>query len=653
MGEGPIIARHGPTTAIHVRTGGAFGRRWCVVALVDVWGVAGGAAVSVADAVSAALVEAAIPGPSRSLSAALRAGLIAADRQVRRSAGGNPLLGAGASVLAWDGRAVLLAQCGPSLAYVQSAGSAEPEQVPPDSPWLRAERPERDDLEAWPALGWPPGQQAEPDIHWSALACAPGLRIVLAAPRAAEQLPREVLGALMALPPERGANGLAAALPEATPAVWFGLPRARTTVGSTATGAAQGAAPDAAAVELPIGATVGPRAAAATRAAAAARAAAARMADASGPWLRGLAASAVRTADALLPSRPPEHARDERALAAAAGALLVPLAAVALAGVMHVRLGGDATAPTPPAVDALDGAIDPSVPGSPPVRRLAGLEVAAPLSGRQGDARVLVVAPDARYVLNRAQGAVERISPEAVTPRLVLGLGQEIAGETVAALEDLAWLPHADGSGRVVALDAAGRLWQVDGSPRPIALSPPAALASPARLAGQDGLVYVLDRAGAIARYRLPDADAGTASEGAPWVQGLDLSGAVDVVVDGAVYVLFADGRIARFQDGVDTGLAITGLDPALSEPSGLFAAPALGRLLVADAGNGRIVDLSTGGSARARLLTMAVAGAQAGTSLADGRLDDLHAVWWQADEGVLWVVAGAFLFRAPFDPRG
>lgn len=645
MGDRPTIARHGPDAATHVRWGGAFGRRWCVAALVEVWGVSGGPAAEIARQVGAAIVAAAVPSPKRSLSATLRAGLIAADRRVREAAEDDPLLGAGASVVAWDGHAVLLAQCGPALAYARRPAGAEPERLPPDSPWLQPTRPESADAPRWPALGWPNGRPSEPQIHWTALDGAAGLTVVLCTTPAVTSLSPEVVRALLATPAVRGGNALAAALPPTVPSIWFGLPAPREAhaardeapvddVIATFAQARGGPTRDRA-----IGAAVG--------------AAAARAIEASKPRLRELASGTVRLAEGLLPSRPPEHSRDERALAAAAGALVLPLAVAAIAGIMQLRLGDASTGAPTPVAAVTDAMIDASVPGDPPVRRLAGIEVAAPLAGGQADPRVLVVAPDAEYVLNRAQGVVERISAENATPRLVLALGQEVGGQTVGVLEDLAWLPHEGGGGRVVALDSAGHLWQVDGTPRPIALSPPPAQASPARLAGQDGQLYLLDRAGAITRYRLADADAGTATEGGPWIQGVDLAKAVDMAIDGAVFVLFEDGRIARFADGREAGFAVTGLEPALADPRGFFAGPALGRLLVADAGNGRIVDLSTGGTARARLLTMVVAGAQPGTHLADGRFTDLHAVWWQPDPGRLWIVAGAFLLRAPFEAGG
>lgn len=681
MGSEPTIALHGPSAATHVRRG-RWPDRWVVAAVVEVWGAPAGAAGAIAQRVGTALVDAARPGRSRSLSASLRAGLEAADHEVRRLAAGDPLLGAGASILAWDGRALLLAQGGPSVAYAWRPAGGEGEReggaggrpetatepgaavdvarLPAESPWLRAEgaskAPDEDADAAWPALGWPPDRPGPPAMRWTSLAPSPGLRIVLATTPSAERLPRDVARALLATPASRGGNALAAALPASLPALWFGLPEAR-----EADGVAHAAGADA---DAEAGAGAGPRAEPGRRRGI--RAAgwfvgrlrarsvplAARAAAEARPRLRALAAGALGLAEALLPSRPPEHPRDERALAAAATAVILPLAVAAVTTVLHLRLGPED--PTPPADVAAAGAVlDETVPGSPAVRRLAGIEIVAPLAGGQADARVLVVAPDARYVLNRAIGAVERIAPDTVAPRLALVMGQTIGGETVGALEDLAWIPHEDGGGRVLALDAAGRLWQVDGQPRPIGLSPPSAQASPARLAGDAGRLYLLDHAGAITRYRLPDADTATATEGGPWAQGLDLAGAVDLGVDGAVLVLFGDGRLLRLVDGQDAGLALDGLDPPLHEPTGLYAAESLGRVLVADAGNGRIVDLSAGGSARARLMAVPVAGAQPGTELAEGRIPDLQSVWWQRDEGLLWIVAGPALLRAPFDAGG
>jgi hypothetical protein len=82
----------------------------------------------------------------------------------------------------------------------------------------------------------------------------------------------------------------------------------------------------------------------------------------------------------------------------------------------------------------------------------------------------------------------------------------------------------------------------------------------------------------------------------------VDLAGAVDMALDSQVYVLYADGRILKFDDGqaVSTSkpapFEITGLYEPLQNPTALFTSEEAEFLYVADAGNDRIVQLTKEG---------------------------------------------------------
>ena len=78
----------------------------------------------------------------------------------------------------------------------------------------------------------------------------------------------------------------------------------------------------------------------------------------------------------------------------------------------------------------------------------------------------------------------------------------------------------------------------------------------------------------------------------------MNLSGAVDMAIDGAIYVLHQDGRIQKFVGGQPEEFQITGLDEPLKNPTAIYTSldEEVQYLYIADAGNKRIVQLSKDG---------------------------------------------------------
>jgi hypothetical protein len=77
----------------------------------------------------------------------------------------------------------------------------------------------------------------------------------------------------------------------------------------------------------------------------------------------------------------------------------------------------------------------------------------------------------------------------------------------------------------------------------------------------------------------------------------IDLAGAVDMAVVGEIYILYADGRILKFDDGQPAPFEIAGLYEPLQNPTALFASDEAEFLYIADAGNSRIVQLTKEGN--------------------------------------------------------
>lgn len=182
--------------------------------------------------------------------------------------------------------------------------------------------------------------------------------------------------------------------------------------------------------------------------------------------------------------------------------------------------------------------------------------------------------------------------------------GQAVDEVAVAELLGMTWMP-AGGSRQtsdLLVLNSTGLLeyhpnWGMATS----ALAGGEALRLPAAVASFFGNFYVLDpQANVLLRY-LPTADGYSAPPESyfPPDQTVDLSGAVDLAIDGAVYVLFRDGRVEKYLSGQPTDFNLSGLDKPLNNPTAIFTAPneEVQYIYIADAGNQRIVQLNKDGT--------------------------------------------------------
>jgi DNA-binding beta-propeller fold protein YncE len=114
------------------------------------------------------------------------------------------------------------------------------------------------------------------------------------------------------------------------------------------------------------------------------------------------------------------------------------------------------------------------------------------------------------------------------------------------------------------------------------------------------GNLYVLDtQANQVLRYVPTTEDYSNAAE--PYFSpdaAVDLTGAVDMAIDGYIYVLYADGTIRKFEGGVPVEFQVTEIDKPLNRASAIYAAPddIAQYIYVADAGNARVVQLNKDG---------------------------------------------------------
>jgi len=339
--------------------------------------------------------------------------------------------------------------------------------------------------------------------------------------------------------------------------------------------------------------------------------------------------------------------------------VVLPLVVLAFAVVRSPQPGAPAAAATAPAPAAAPLAGPTAAVTDDPaarVQRLDGAVAVAAMAGGNQDGRQVVVAGGVPWVLNRDLDQVDRLGGTELTA--VLRRGQAVGDAVVGEIEDLVWVPGgSDAAERLLVLDAAGALWQVTGAAAPIAVprAERPAWQSVTRAGGFGGNLYALDRSvGQIYRYS-PDADGGYAAAGRDWLTDpVAMADVVDVTIDGTVYLLFKDGTVRQFADGLPTRFALAAVPEGFSRGHTFQASQNLNRqsLLVTDPANGRLLVFGADGSFQQQLLfPPQVTGTDEAARA--GRLRDLHDAWWDEAGGMLYVAAGSWLYRAPYGGPG
>ncbi len=227
-------------------------------------------------------------------------------------------------------------------------------------------------------------------------------------------------------------------------------------------------------------------------------------------------------------------------------------------------------------------------PGSDPSRVIIANDI---------DVYVLDKALDRVYkhLLDETMRAMQELDVDPV----LLRKGDQRDPIVVGELVDMAWAETEGGrlESNLLVLESGGSLLEYDpekgigvlpvgGSDRWI---------QPQTARSYEGDFYLLDSSlNQILRY---EPDYGSLPEDYfPTSGEVDLAGVVDMALDGQVYVLYADGRILKFDDGQPVPFEITGLYEPLQNPTALFTSEEAEFLYVADAGNDRIVQLTKEG---------------------------------------------------------
>jgi hypothetical protein len=204
-----------------------------------------------------------------------------------------------------------------------------------------------------------------------------------------------------------------------------------------------------------------------------------------------------------------------------------------------------------------------------------------------------------RHQLDEVNDALE---PDEGDPVLVRR-GQQVDSSVVGEMIDLAWMPAGGNrqTSDLLILESGGLLeYNPSWGLAPLSIANRDAWALPVAVGSYFGNFYILDpQVGQVLRY-LPSTEdySNPAEYYFPDQVAVDLNGAVDMAIDGFIYVLYADGTIRKYEGGVPAEFQLTEIDKPLSRPTAIYTAPddVAQFVYVADAGNGRVVQLNKDG---------------------------------------------------------
>ncbi len=208
-----------------------------------------------------------------------------------------------------------------------------------------------------------------------------------------------------------------------------------------------------------------------------------------------------------------------------------------------------------------------------------------------------------KFLLNDVGDALQSTDRDTV----LIQEGDSHEGVRVGDIVDIAWLESGGqrSLSTFVALERAGSLLAYDPQ-QGIDLLPVAnsdQWLNPQAIDGYNGNLYVLDPLlGHVLKYT-PSNNAYTNPPDHyldPHLD-VDLTGAVDMAIDGNVYILFADGRISKFYEGESKPFSMNGLPSPMRSPTTLFVSGSVdddetGYVYVTDTGNERIVQFDKSG---------------------------------------------------------
>lgn len=270
-------------------------------------------------------------------------------------------------------------------------------------------------------------------------------------------------------------------------------------------------------------------------------------------------------------------------------------------------------------------------------------ETAQPRNVIQNGAELFVFDAAGAKIYHHTLDAISDTLLPNTTDTVIAQSGQQVGDVSVGDILGMTWVPAGGErvAGGLVIATRSG-LFEYDPARNvlsAISIYSPDQWQNPVAFDSYYGNLYVLDTAAnQIFRY-FPAADGYPSPPDNYFADGVpvNLSGAVDMTIDGAIYVLYQDGHIAKFLSGEPQPFEINGLDIPLKNPVAIVSptedAP---YLYVADAGNQRIVQLSKEGQFIAQFRPK--------TANGDIAFDNLHDMFVNPDNGKLYILNGTAL---------
>lgn len=207
-----------------------------------------------------------------------------------------------------------------------------------------------------------------------------------------------------------------------------------------------------------------------------------------------------------------------------------------------------------------------------------------------------------RYGLDEVSGLIPETAGSTVAER-----GQVLSeGQVVGELTDLTWAAAGGErrSSNLLILDSNDNLLEADVATglKSLTIAQRETWVTPRLTEGYNGNFYLLDAgAGKILRY-LPTAD-GYSNPPDNYLEGdaaIDLSNAVDMAIDGNIWILYGDGTVQTFFQGRQQPFVLeTPPDGPISGPKAIYTGGAGGEaqtLYIADSGGGRILEYDKSG---------------------------------------------------------
>ncbi len=186
---------------------------------------------------------------------------------------------------------------------------------------------------------------------------------------------------------------------------------------------------------------------------------------------------------------------------------------------------------------------------------------------------------------------------------VVVESGMQIEGYTVGDLLDEAWAAAGNGRASSSLLVLTQDTHLLEFSPRTgltlVPVTDTLRWEQPAAIATYLGNLYVLDTgSNQIFRYAY---DGGYDSPPDDWfalAQARDLRGAVDMAIDGAIYILYADWRLERYLTGEQQEFPMDGLAEPLQQLAAVYTdlTEEVRHVYVADPGAARVVQFTKEG---------------------------------------------------------